>query len=274
MRTTRAEIWTGRAVLWLLVLFTLAPFIGMLSAALQPAGTTPTGFAVPDVRNVGNFGTASQIAHVPQLMWSSLLLVLMTVPAAIAFASFAAYGIEVLRAPLGGAVMLLLIAGLTLPFEGIITPLYFQMREWGLLNTRLAIALPLIALYMPFGVYWMRTHFLKVPREITEAASMDGATGWQALWHIHLPLARPALSALTVLFTLWTWNQFIIAFVMVEDPLKRTVAGALGAFRGQYGQDIVLMSAGALLIMLPTIVVFALFQKQFTAALLQGSVKG
>lgn len=207
-------------------------------------------------------------------MWSSLLLVLMVVPVAILMASLAAYGIAVLRVPLGGAVLLLLIAGLTLPFEGLITPLYFQMRDWGLLNTRFAIALPLIALYMPFGVYWMRTHFINVPKELSEAANVDGATGWQALWHIHLPLARPALSALTVLFSLWTWNQFIIALVMVEDPLQRTVAGALGAFRGQYGSDLVLMSAGALLIMLPTITVFAIFQKQFTAALLQGSVKG
>lgn len=274
MHTNRAELWVGRIVLLLLVLFTLAPFLGMLGAALQPAGSTPTGFAIPDLANLGNFATAYEIAHIPELMWSSFLLVLMVVPAAILFASLAAYGIAVLRVPLGGVVLILLIAGLTLPFEGLITPLYFQMREWGLLNTRFAIALPLIALYMPFGVYWMRTHFINVPKELTEAANMDGATGWQALWHIHLPLARPALSALTVLFSLWTWNQFIIALVMVEDPLQRTVAGALGAFRGQYGSDLVLMSAGALLIMLPTIIVFAVFQKQFTAALLQGSVKG
>lgn len=274
MHTSRTETWVGRGVLLLLVLLTLAPFIGMLSTALQPAGSIPVGLTLPDFSNWVNFVTAFQVAHVPELMWSSLLLVLMVVPVAIALASFAAYGIAVLRVPFGAVVLVLLLAGLTLPFEGLISPLYYQMRDWGLLNTRLAIALPLIGLYMPFGVVWMRAHFIGVPKDITEAASVDGATGWQAFLHIHLPLARPALSALTVLFSLWTWNQFIIALVMVEDPLQRTVAGALGAFQGQYGTDIVLLSAGALLIMLPTIIVFAVFQKQFTAALLQGSVKG
>lgn len=274
MISSRIELWVGRAVLLLLVLFTLAPFVGMFSAALQPQGSTPTGFSLPDFANFGNFIDAFRIAQLPQLMWSSLLLVLMVVPLSIAIATLAAYGIAVLRAPLGGVVLVLLVAGLTLPFEGLISPLYFQMRDWGLLNTRLAIALPLIGLYMPFGVVWMRAHFIGVPKDITEAANVDGASGWQAFWRIHLPLARPALSALTVLFSLWTWNQFIIALVMVEDPLERTVAGALGAFQGQYGTDIVLLSAGALLIMLPTILVFAIFQKQFTAALLQGAVKG
>ena len=134
--------------------------------------------------------------------------------------------------------------------------------------------MPLVALYLPFGVFWMRAHFQGVPKEITEAAEMDGAGWWRGLWHVHIPLARPALTTLIVLYSLWTWNQFIIALVMMDEPLMRTVAGALGAFQGQYGTDIVLLSAGALLIMLPTITVFAVFQKQFVVALLQGSVKG
>jgi len=198
----------------------------------------------------------------------------MVVPVGLVLATAAAYGIVVLRVPFGGVAFVVLLLGLTIPFESLIVPLYHLMKDAGLLNTRLAIAMPLVALYLPFGVFWMRAHFQGVPKEITEAAEMDGAGWWRALWHVHLPLARPALTTLLVLYSLWTWNQFIIALVMMDEPLMRTVAGALGAFQGQYGTDIVLLSAGALLIMLPTITVFAIFQKQFVVALLQGSVKG
>lgn len=274
MKASRSELVAGRAVLAFMVVFTLAPFAALVSAALQEAGSNPTGLAWPDLRNIGNFTAAFRVAHLPELTFSSVLLVLMVVPAAVIMAALAGYAIAVRRVPLGGIAFLVLLAGLAIPFESLITPLYYQMRDYGLLNTRWAIALPLIALFMPFGVVWMRAHFQGVPRELTEAAEVDGATSWRLLWSVHLPLARPALTSLAVLFSLWTWNQFILALVMVEDPLRRTMAGALGAFRGQYGPDLVLMSAGSLLIMLPTILVFIVFQKHFSAALLQGSVKG
>lgn len=274
MKASITERVAGRLILVTLALFTLLPFIAMLSAALSERGSAPSGLAVPNPLHFENFASAWSAAQLPTLMGSSALLVVMVVPAALVLSCLAAYGIVVLRVPGGALAFLLLLIGLTIPFEGLITPLYYMMRDSGLLNTRAAIALPLIALYLPFGVFWMRAHFSGVPREIDEAAAIDGASSWTALRRIHLPLARPAISSLAVLFSLWTWNQFIIALVMMDDPLKRTMAGALGAFQGQYGTDIVLLSAGALLIMLPTIFVFAIFQKQFVAALLQGSVKG
>jgi len=89
-----------------------------------------------------------------------------------------------------------------------------------------------------------------------------------------VPLARPAISSLAILLFLWTWNQFLLAIVLVDDSTKRTMAGALGAFQGHYATDIPLLCAGTILILLPTLVVFVLFQRQVIAALLQGSVKG
>lgn len=273
-RSSRSERVLGRIVLLMLVVFTLLPFVGMLSAALQPAGSNPSGIQVPENPQWGNFITAFEMAKLPTLMQSSLILVLMVVPAGLALSTAAAYGIVVLRVPYGGVAFVVLLLGLTIPFESLIVPLYHLMKDAGLLNTRLAIAMPLVALYLPFGVFWMRAHFMGVPKELTEAAEMDGAGWWKALRLVHLPLAKPALTTLLVLYSLWTWNQFMIALVMMDEPLMRTVAGALGAFQGQYGTDIVLLSAGALLIMAPTIAVFAIFQRQFVTALLQGSVKG
>jgi len=134
--------------------------------------------------------------------------------------------------------------------------------------------LPLIALYMPFAVFWMRAHFVNMPADITDAARVDGATTWDLFWHIHLPLARAPITSLGILMSIWTWNHLLLALVLVEDPTKRTMAGALGAFRGHYATNIPLLCAGTILILVPTLVIFMLFQRQIITALLQGAVKG
>ena len=168
----------------------------------------------------------------------------------------AGFALGQLRDRGGRLVFLLFLLGLTLPFEGVIMPIYYEIRGMGLLNTRWAIILPLIGLFMPFGVFWMRAHFLNMPDELSEAARVDGATTWQLFWRIHVPLARPALASLGILLSVWTWNQFLLAIVLVDDPTKRTMAGALGAFQGQWGANIPLLSAGSLLILTPTLIVF------------------
>jgi raffinose/stachyose/melibiose transport system permease protein len=96
----------------------------------------------------------------------------------------------------------------------------------------------------------------------------------QEFGRIQIPLARPALSALGILLFLWTWNQFLLPLVLVDDPDKRTMAGALGAFQGQYIDALPLLFAAALIVMLPTIVLYVIFQRQFIGALLQGALKG
>lgn len=274
MSTTRQQVIAGRALLLALMFFTALPLVSMLSTALQPQGTIPTGVSWPSDPHWHNFIDAFDAANLGALLWSSALIVLGVVPVSLLLATAAGYGLGVLRVRGGGIAFIVLLLGLTIPFESLVIPLYYQIRDFGLLNTRLGIVLPLIGLYMPFSVFWMRTHFLSVPSEITEAARIDGASSWAALLQIHLPLAVPALSSLAVLQFLWTWNQFLLAIVLVDDPDKRTMAGALGAFQGQYGTDIVLLCAGALLIMAPMILVFIVFQRHFVKALLQGSVKG
>ncbi|MFI7604509.1 carbohydrate ABC transporter permease [Micromonospora sp. NPDC049366] len=271
---SRGERLTGRIFLIALALVTLLPFVSMLSAALQPRGTVPTGLTWPADPQWGNFVDAFTAANMGALLRSSLIIVAGVVPIAVVIATMAGFGLGHLGVPGGRFAFALLLLGLTLPFEAVVTPLYYQMRDLGLLNTRWAIILPLIGLYMPFAVYWMRAHFITVPRELSEAARVDGSSTWQLFWRVQVPLARPAIASLTILLFLWTWNQFLLAIVLVDDATKRTMAGALGAFQGQWGTDLVLLCAGSLLILTPTLIVFLIFQRQFIKALIQGSLKG
>ncbi len=270
----RGEALLGRVVLVALMAVTLLPFVSLFLTALQPSGSYPPGIAWPDDPQWGNFARAFTSADMGRLLVSSVLIVLGVVPLSLVIGTLAGFAFGQLRMPGSGAVFLLFVLGLTLPFEGIVIPLYYQMRDLGLLNTRWAIVLPLVGLFMPFAVLWMRAHFVNVPKELVEAAQLDGAGLRQQLLRIHVPLAVPALSSLAILLFLWTWNQFLLAIVLVDDPGRRTMAGALGAFQGQWGTDIPLLCAGSLLILTPTLLVFVVFQRQFVSALLQGSVKG
>src|SRR6185312_15316972 len=166
-------------LLVLACLFALFPLMSMLSAALAQQGTIPVGISIPTDPQWHNFVDAWNAANITTLAWSALLLVLGVVPASLLFATMAGYALGGLKIPLGTPFFLLLLLGLTLP---------------------------LIGLNMPFAVFWMRTHFQSIPKEISESASIDGAGPLSNFRHIQIPLAIPAMASLSVLLFLGTWN--------------------------------------------------------------------
>ena len=274
MKVARSELWAGRALLLTLMTITILPFISIFTTALHPSGTVPSGLDWPANPQWGNFVQAFHVADMPTLLLSSTFIVLAVVPVSLIISTMAGFAIGLLRIPGASVLLFLFVFGLTLPFPGIIIPIYILERSVHIYNTRLAIVLPLIALYMPFAVFWMRAHFVNMPSEISDAARVDGASTWALFWRIHIPLARAPIASLGILMSVWTWNQFLLPLVLVEDPSQRTMAGALGAFQGHYATNIPLLCAGTMLLLVPTLVVFILFQHQIIAALLQGAVKG
>jgi raffinose/stachyose/melibiose transport system permease protein len=273
VRISLRENLSGAIVLLLLVLFTLLPFVALLSVALSQPNTLPDGISFLRPLHWENFVTAFHLAKFPTLMLSSATLVIVVVPIVVFLSSLGAYALTWLRLPFAGVIFLIFLAGLTIPTESLITPLYQTMRQLDLTNTVWSVALPLAAMQLPFGIFWMRTHFLGMPAELEDAAQLDGAGPIRTFFQVQLPLARAAISTMVILSFLWTWNHFILTLVMIDDPSQRTVGGALAGFQGEYATDVVMLSAAALLMMVPTLLVFIVFQRQFTAALLQGSVK-
>jgi len=274
MKIGRGELIAGRTLLVVLMAFTILPFISIFMTALHPSGTVPGGLEWPTHPQWGNFVEAFKVANMTTLIVSSIRIVLTVVPVALVISTMAGFAIGLLRIPGSGVLLTLFVFGLTLPFQGIIIPIYILERAVGIYNTKFAIALPLIALYMPFAVFWMRAHFVNMPVEISEAARVDGATTWDLFRRIHLPLAQAPIASLGILMSIWTWNQFLLALVLVEDPTQRTMAGALGAFQGHYATNVPLLCAGTILILVPTLLVFVLSQRHIIQALLQGAITG
>lgn len=264
----------GMLMLVITMLFCIFPLVSMLSAALQPQGSVPSGLSWPSDPQWHNFADAWKVANITPLLVSSLILVVGVVPIVALCATMAGYALGQLKIPGGGIFFVLLLFGLTLPQEATVVPLYYQMRDYGLLNSRFGLILALAGVFMPFAVFWMRAHFLSVPKELNESSAIDGATRWQQFRYVQVPLAVPAIASMCLLLFLWTWNNFLQAIVLIDEPSHRTMAGALLNFVGQYSTDVVLLNAGSLLIMAPTIVVFLIFQRQFSKAMLAGAVKG
>jgi raffinose/stachyose/melibiose transport system permease protein len=206
MKVARGELWAGRALLLALMAFTILPFISIFMTALHPSGTVPGGLEWPENPQWINFVTAFKMAEMPKLLASSIFIVLSVVPATLVISTMAGFAIGLLRIPGSRVLLFLFVFGLTLPFQGIIIPIYFLERAIGIYNTRVAISLPLIALYMPFAVFWMRAHFVNMPGEFSEAARIDGATTWDLFWRIHVPLARAPVASLGILTSMQTMS--------------------------------------------------------------------
>ncbi|GAA3463791.1 carbohydrate ABC transporter permease [Saccharothrix longispora] len=252
-----------------LAVVTVLPLAELFVTALHPPGTYPPGLTWPDDPHWSNFALAFRTALVDRALLSGLVVVLAVVPAVLVLSTAAGYGLARLPFPGSRAVLGLFVVGLVLPREAIVVPLYQLVRDLGLLDTTAGLVLPLVAVHLPFGVVWMRTHFASADAEPAECARVDGAGPWAVFRHVHLPLAGDALRSSALLLSVWTWNHLLFALVLVDDPLRRTAAGALGAFQGRWGTDVPLLCAGALLITAPVVVPLVLLRRRFADALVE-----
>jgi raffinose/stachyose/melibiose transport system permease protein len=251
----------------------LVPFAAVFLAAIQPTDTLVPTLSWPKEPHWENFAEAWTSARFGALMRSSAVIALGVVPIAGLCATLAGYALAVLKLPASGLLFALFVAGLALPYEAIVIPLYFDLKPFGILNTYWAVILPLVGAFMPFGIAWMRAHFQSIPVSISEAAQIDGAGPLATFFRVMLPTARPALTTLGLLYFLWAWNQFLLALILIRDPARRTAPTGLGTFVQQYGQNVPLLCAGTLLIITPVVLLFLFFQRHFISGLLQGAVK-
>ena len=274
MKEQRSERWSGYAVLTVMAIAIVVPFLSIFLASMQPSGSPVTGLSWPETWSFDNYREAWSVAGFSSLLRNSFIVVVGVVPASLILATLAGYALGTMRLPGGNAVFAFFVAGLTIPVELIVVPLYFDLRSVGLVNTYWAVILVEIALFMPFSVFWMRTHFRSTPPELMEAARVDGASSVTILGRILLPLARPSLTTLGVLVFMWSWNQFLLVLILIQDPNRRTAPAGLGYFVGQHTTDVPVLSAGTIIVITPIIVLYLIFQRSFVAGLLQGALKG
>jgi len=212
------------ALLGVFSIIALVPIVGILLTALQEPGQV-ANFGEPNGFHVANFSKAWSDGHFSQYLRSSAIVVVAVVLISGLLSILAGYAFGMMRFRGDQVLFYLFLLGLMVPLESTVVPLYYDFRDLSLTDTYAALILPQAGVSLAFGTFWMRAFFRSVPRSLVEAARLDGSSSWSTLWRVVLPLGRPAVLTMTVLVFMWTWNEFLLALVMVTSEDLRTAPG-------------------------------------------------
>ena len=269
MRTSALERTTTYAVLVLAAFLALYPVVLVLVKAVQPDAVGAASGV-----DLGNFADAWKQGEFGSYLRTSVIVTGCVVVGASLLSSLAGYAFGTMRFPGSSALFYVLLLGLMVPSEAIVIPLYFQLRSLDLLDTYTALVLPQIAQSLAFGTFWMRAYFRSTSREVVEAARLDGAGHLRVYWSVLLPMGRPAVVTMMVLFFMWTWNEFLLPLVVIPSGDLLTAPLGLALFQGQYTAGTSLLAAGAVLVALPVVVAYLFAQRHFIRGMVDGATKG
>jgi raffinose/stachyose/melibiose transport system permease protein len=273
--TSRIDRVVTYGVLAAFAIGALYPALSILSLALHTRNDLVTGFAFPTDPKLDSFRAAWDQADFATGFRSSLLVATTVTAVSAALSIGTGYAFGTMRFRGDRLVFNLMLLGIVFPFEASVIPLYYDFKWAGLLNTYWALILPQIGQSVAFGTFWMRAYFLSTPRALTDAARMDGASTFRVLTEVLLPQARPALLTLCALVFTYTWNEFLLALVLVSgDPDKQTAPLALSFFAGaERAGDPTKVAAAAVLVAMPVVIVYIVLQRHFIRGMLAGAIK-
>jgi raffinose/stachyose/melibiose transport system permease protein len=209
----------------------------------------------------------------PLALWNSIASSTVIAFAGTGLALLAAYAIGIGRIRAHTAVTAILLIATMVPHEALIYPLFYGAQATKTLNTIWSIVIVFTVLWAAYGTYILSSVMSTFPREVLEAAAIDGATRWRILWTVVFPIVRPTLTVLVVFIFIWSWNEFYIPLILLSDPASQTVPIALSTLRGQHSIDITVVNAGSLLSLIPTLIFFLIFQRTISRGVTAGAVK-
>ena len=243
-------------VLTLFAAFALFPLVWMwLAAVRESRDVFSSPFTLPSSFNLGNLVKAWTVGHFGSYFLNSIIVTLPTVLGVVVLSCLAGYGIARYSFRGRNLIFYTLLLGLMVPFQSIMIPLYYNLRDYHLLGTYWAMILPATALGLPFGVFLMQSFFQGLPSALADAARVDGCGEFQTFLRIMLPLAGPAVSTLVVFQFMWTWNAFLMPLLYLQRESLRPLPLGLMFFQGRYTQDVSLIAAGVTIATVPVVLI-------------------
>ncbi|MEI6156890.1 MAG: carbohydrate ABC transporter permease, partial [Atribacterota bacterium] len=255
----------------------LFPFTLMLSMSLKAPDEqfTSPPYLIPHRPTMENyievFGQGSMFAR---YFLNSILVAFGTTVVVLGVSIFSSYGYARLAFPGKSVLFTLLLLSQLFPLAAIIVPLYRIMSQAGLIDSFFSLIVGYLAFSVPVGVWLLRSFFLGIPRDLEEAAVIDGCTRMQAFWKIVIPLARPGIGATAAYILFITWQEFMFALTFITTQNKRTLPVGIFDFVGQYETNWGNLMAASILICIPVFILFLFVQKQLVGGLTEGAVKG
>jgi N,N'-diacetylchitobiose transport system permease protein len=254
--------------------FALFPVYWMVVTAFDEEANSGSRSLLPTHLTLEHFDLVLGRGGFVQYLTNSALVALGTVVVSALLALLAAVAVARFRFRFRTSVLVMILIVQMVPLEALVIPLFLQARNLQLLNSLLGLTVVYVAFSLPFAVWMLRGFVAAVPKEVEEAAYMDGASWGRMFWSVLMPLVAPGLVATSVFSFITAWNEFIFALTFMSDQDKYTVAVGLRRFFGQYGTDWGAVMAGSTLITVPVLVFFVLVQGRLSSGLVAGAVKG
>lgn len=258
------------AIIWLIPVFFV--FLSALKTNADFYGKPI--FSIPKVLNWRNFLDAWTKGNISKYMINSIIVSCLKVPLGIFIEALAAFFLtRICSKKTGNRLFIFFLIGMMIPMQVTLVPLNIALRNLGLINTYFGLFIVYVGFGIPFGILVLRGFMRSIPKEIDEAALIDGCSRFKMFWSVILPITKPALATLMIMDFLSTWNEYMLASIFVTDDSMRTISAGLMSFIGQYGTQYGLLNAGVLISIVPVLIVYLLFQNLFVEGL-SGSVKG
>jgi ABC-type glycerol-3-phosphate transport system permease component len=220
----------------------------------------------------GNFVQAWTRSHLDQYFLNSVIATLGAVILLMVVSSLAGFALAALRFPYRRFLFVVILSSLMIPVQVVLVPYMRTMLALDLINTHIGLILSYTAFFLPFSVYLMTAFYSSLPRELIEAARIDGAKLLQVWWHVMVPMGMPALVTLGIINTLNCWNDILIALLTMQK--NRTLMVGISALKGQYSDQIPLFTAGIVIAAAPIVVLYIIFQRRIVSGIAVGAVKG
>ncbi|WP_119308862.1 carbohydrate ABC transporter permease [Cohaesibacter haloalkalitolerans] len=277
---------SNRSYYWLVTLISLpaflwlVPTLWMLSLSFQPndvlARTTSSTFfgLIPLPFTLDNYAALFSYGQTPVWFLNSTIVAVGMTLAVLFVSTTAGYALARLSFPGKNFVIIFCLIGLMVPEQAVFIPLYTMFADFGWHNSYHALILPRVA--VPIGVFLMMQFFKAIPRDIEEAARLDGVSWLQIFWHVMLPLARPAMTTLAILTFLYAWNDYLWPLVSAQKREMFTITLGLASIQTNFAQSEGLgrIMASGVIATLPVVVLFLLFQRYVVQAMTAGGTKG
>lgn len=231
-------------------------------------------FGLPTEWQWGSFVRAWKVSDMGTSMFNSMIVTGVSLVLSLIIAALTAYVLSRFQFRLKLAVMGLFLLGMLIPIHSTLVPLFIMMNKIGLLNTYGALIFPYVAFELPTAIFILQAYMNTFPKEIEEAALIDGMGFWGIFYKIMLPLSAPALATVSILAVLRFWNDFSFALVLINKPALKTLPLSLSMFATGYMTDYELTMAALAIAVIPTIVLYLIFQKSIMQGMVAGAVKG
>jgi multiple sugar transport system permease protein len=272
--------WVKPVGLWIAVVlicvFCLFPFYWLINVSLKSGADLAQADLVPPSPTLDNYDSIFKNSDFTSALRNSVIVTTITTVLALVVGSFAAYALARLRFPLKFLILAVILSITTFPPIAIAAPIFKLWTDIGLYDTYAGLIIPYLTFALPLAIYILASFFKEIPKELEEAALVDGATHFQAFRKVVLPLAAPGLVTAGLLTAFFVWNEFLLAVTLTNSPSAFTVPVAVANFTGSDRFEIPLgtISAASVVITIPLVALVIIFQKRIVAGMTAGAVKG